>query len=67
MKDAQGEDVMGEEGRTAIAEMIVEIDRVMAQQSSREQDRLMRRRLALVEALRADAARERNGLDTRTE
>jgi len=58
---------MGEEGRTAIAEMIVEIDRVMAQQSSREQDRLMRRRLALVEALRADAARERNGLDTRTE
>jgi hypothetical protein len=58
---------MREEGREAIAEMIVEIDRVMAQQSEREQDRLMRRRLALVEVLRSDAGRPRNGLDTHTE
>jgi hypothetical protein len=58
---------MGEEERTAIAETIVEIDRKMAQQSSGEQDRLMRRRLALIEVLRSDAARQRAGLDARVE
>jgi hypothetical protein len=56
---------MGEDERTAIAETIVEIDRKMAQQSSDEQDRLMRRRLALVEVLRRDAARQRNIIDAR--
>jgi hypothetical protein len=56
---------MGEDERTAIAETIVEIDRKMAQQSAEEQNRLMRRRLALVEMLRSDAARRRSSVDAR--
>ena len=45
---------MGEEVRTAIAEAIVDIDRAMGRLSPLEQEKLMRRRLALVEVLRAD-------------
>jgi hypothetical protein len=56
---------MGEDERTAIAETIVEIDRTMARQSTDEQNRLMRRRLALVEMLRRDAAGQRSGMDAR--
>jgi hypothetical protein len=49
---------MGEEERTAIAETIVEIDRAIAHLSLAEQERMMRRRLALVEVLRTDGARQ---------
>jgi hypothetical protein len=56
---------MGEEVRTAIAEVIVDIDRAMAHASANEQERLMRRRLALVEALRSDALQRWDHADTR--
>jgi hypothetical protein len=46
--------MMGEEARTAIAETIVDIDRAMGQLSQGEQEKLMRRRLALVEVLRSN-------------
>ena len=46
---------MGEEERTAIAEAIVEIDRAIVHLSPGEQERLIRRRLALVAVLRTDA------------
>jgi hypothetical protein len=49
--------MMGEDGRTAIAEAIVDIDRAMSHLSPAEQEKLMRRRLALVEVLRADTIR----------
>ena len=45
---------MGDEERTAIAEAIVDIDRVIGRQSPAEQVRLMRRRLALVKVLRTE-------------
>jgi hypothetical protein len=44
---------MGDDERSAIAETIVEIDRAMPHQSPGEQERLMRRRLALAAILRA--------------
>jgi hypothetical protein len=56
---------MGEEVRTAIAEVIVDIDRAMAHASTNEQERLMRRRLALVEVLRSDALQRWDQADTR--
>ena len=52
---------MGEEARTAIAETIVDIDRAMGQLSPVEQERLMRRRLALVEVLRSETIRRWDG------
>jgi hypothetical protein len=45
---------MGEEERTAIAETIVEIDRAIVHVSLAEQERMMRRRLALMAVLRTD-------------
>jgi hypothetical protein len=56
---------MGEEARTAIAEVIVDIDLAMAQVSRNEQEKLMRRRLALVEVLRSDAIQRWDHADTR--
>ena len=52
---------MGEEARTAIAEAIVDIDRAMGHLSPDEQEKLMRRRLALVEVLRADTIKRWDG------
>ncbi len=56
---------MGEESRTAIAEVIVDIDRAMGHVSANEQERLMRRRLALVEVLRSDAIPRWENADAR--
>lgn len=56
---------MGEDSRTAIAEVIVDIDRAMGHVSAREQEKLMRRRLALVEVLRSDAIQRWAHADTR--
>jgi hypothetical protein len=56
---------MGEEARTAIAEAIVDIDRAMGQLSPDEQEKLMRRRLALVEVLRSETIRRWEGPEAR--